>query len=191
MAEWRYAAGWVEHHASLWQRQWNMVPLVICVSAWMNTTLPRRQKFVETVGKGMGTVWIKWWQCCILWSSKQLHSGNVEVRVMFISLPTVWDFKFCSIICCLAVHSSQNSIRSLVLGVDTVNLLWWQQYLVDVTYLFWSWLVTVTCATLCSKEFINFKHLKVHHCMFQPMWSSSGVKIFGEETAVFSCCLCC
>jgi hypothetical protein len=26
--------------------------------------------------------------------------------------------------------------------------------------------------------------------MFRPMWSSSGVKIFGEETAVVCCRLC-
>jgi hypothetical protein len=33
-------------------------------------------------------------------------------------------------------------------------------------------------------SFINFKSLKVHHYMFRPIWLSSGVKIFGEETAV-------
>jgi hypothetical protein len=47
--------------------------------------------------------------------------------------------------------------------------------------------VTVSHATPCSVKFI---YLKVHHYMFRPIWSWSGVKIFGEETAVFCCCLC-
>jgi hypothetical protein len=45
-------------------------------------------------------------------------------------------------------------------------------------------LVTVSRATKSPIKFINFKSLKVHHYMFRPMLSSSGVKIFGEETAV-------
>jgi hypothetical protein len=36
------------------------------------------------------------------------------------------------------------------------------------------WLVTVSHATLCSIKCINFKSLKAHHYMFQPMWSSSN-----------------
>jgi hypothetical protein len=38
---------------------------------------------------------------------------------------------------------------------------------------------------------IHFKSLKVHHYIFLQMCSSLSVKIFGEETAVFCCCICC
>jgi hypothetical protein len=44
---------------------------------------------------------------------------------------------------------------------------------------------SLTCHTIFYKMLLNLKGSKFHHYMFRPIWSSSGVKVWGGENCCF------